>query len=664
MSGKKFWVTNRIFEIAIVVQKSFVRQIFGKKSEFMMKLQFFSWIASSLNRQFIVTITTGLGFVSVICLILFIGVYHEQLGQERSAASSAVNRLLQTSLENAMLKQDLDGLREIVQKLGQQPDIRLVMISNPEREIRFSSDPTLLGSQINWPDGTLPTRPLAQFLVNNRDEKVLRSINPVSNKPPCTTCHGPIEEHPINGVLFVDYDAEPIQEKARYNSLLFLGAGVFVLALSILILWWFVRYFILIPVQRLASASQALGEGDLTVRVSEVGQNELGQLALRFNDMAANLQKTMRVLGEKEAFLQALIDAVPDGLRVIDPDYRVIQVNRAFCQQLGLNQSGVLKQTCYASAYARSTPCPPTLITCPLHEIGQTGQPVRAITQHVCTNNSLLDVEVSAAPMEVEINGKPVKLIVESVRDLNQAIKFSHEQKLATMGELASGMAHEIYNPLTSVRLALQSTLKSLDAGESDRERISHYLKLVDGEIDKCVDVTQRLLKLGVPGSEKRQRVAVNQSISETMALLEFESQERQIQIELALDAQEYYIRARDNDIRMVVLNLAQNAFHAMPEGGKLNILTWQHNSLIYISFKDTGCGIEPKHRSRIFDPFFSLRADRKKGAGLGLSICKTLITEYGGSIEVNSQLGQGSQFTVVLPNEAAAISVNTMVNG
>ncbi len=625
----------------------------------MMKLQFVSWIASSLNRQFIVTITTGLGIVSVICLILFIGVYHEQLAQERSAASSAVNRLLQTSLENAMLKQDLDGLREIVQKLGQQPDIRLVMISNPEREIRFSSDPTLLGSQINWPDGTLPTHPLAQFLVNNRDENVLRSVNPVSNKLPCTQCHGPIEEHPINGVLFVDYDAEPIREKARYNSLLFLCAGVFVIALSILILWWFVRYFILVPVQHLATVSLALGKGDLTARVTEVGRNELGQLAIGFNDMATNLQNTMRILREKEELLQALIDAVPDGLRVIDPDYRVIQVNRAFCQQLGLNQSGVLKQTCYASAYARSTPCPPTLITCPLHEINQTGQPVRTITQHVCTNNSLLDVEVFAAPLEVEINGKPVKLIVESVRDLNKAIKFSHEQKLATMGELASGMAHEIYNPLTSVRLALQSTLKSLEAGESDRERITNYLKLVDGEIDKCVDVTQRLLKLGIPGSEKRQRVAVNQAISETMALLEFESQERQIQIELAHEIQEYYILARDNDIRMVVLNLAQNAFHAMPQGGKLSIQTWQHNSHIYISFKDTGCGIQPKHRSRIFDPFFSHRADQKKGAGLGLSICKTLITDYGGSIEVSSQLGQGSQFTVVLPNEAAAISVN-----
>ena len=77
-------------------------------------------------------------------------------------------------------------------------------------------------------------------------------------------------------------------------------------------------------------------------------------------------------------------------------------------------------------------------------------------------DGSRITVEVFAAPMEVEIGGKLIKLIVESVRDVNQTIKFSHEQKLATMGEVASGMAHEIYNPLSSVRLALQSSIKTL----------------------------------------------------------------------------------------------------------------------------------------------------------------------------------------------------------
>jgi PAS domain S-box-containing protein len=621
-----------------------------------MKLHPLSWITGSLRRQFIMLITTSLTIASLICLLLFISLYYKQLAQERSTASAAVNRLLQTSLENAMLKQDLDGLREIVQKLGQQPDVSLVMISNPEREIRFSSDPTRLGNQIEWPSGNLPTEAITQFSVNDRGENVLRSINPVHNKAPCTQCHGPIDQNPINGVLFVDYNAAPIRDKARYNSLLFVMAGILIIGLSVVILWWFVHNIILIPLQRLANASQAFGEGDLSVRVIEMGKNEIGQLAGQFNEMATNLQNNIREIQEKEAFLQALIDAVPDGLRVIDQDYQIIKVNKAFCKQINVKKNSVLKRKCYQSTHARSSPCPPTLITCPLYETAQSGQPVKSITQHRTADGSSLDVEVFAAPMVVESGGKTLNFIVESIRDLNQAIKFSHEQKLAAMGQLASGMAHEIYNPLTSVRLALQSTLRTLEGGESDPTQIIDYLKLVDGEIDKCVEVTQRLLKLAAPGSEKRQPVLIHLAITETLALLGFESRENNIEIELLLDEENYQVFARENDIRMVILNLAQNAFHAMPQGGKLTLQTWRQEGYIYICFTDTGTGIPPKYQSQIFDPFFTHRADKKQGIGLGLSISKTLLSYYNGRIEFTSEWGEGSQFTVILPENCFAL--------
>ena len=610
-----------------------------------MKFQPISWITASLNRQFSVAMITVLSVVSIICLALFMGIYNEQLAQERSAASIAVNQLLQTSLENAMLKQDLDGLREIVKKLGQQPDIKLVTIINPLQEIRFSSDPKLLGTKLN--NDLLPINTETQF-IDRQGQHILRSINPVYNKHPCTKCHGSIASNPINGVLYIDYNADPIREKAWHNAMLFIGAGIFVISLSLLMLWWFIRRFVLKPVQQLANASQTLGHGLLTARVTDMGHNELGMLARQFNEMVANLQNSIRDIGEKEIFLQALIDAVPDGLRVITQDYKVLKVNKTFCQQLGLEQNIVLSQTCYKSGYNRTKPCPLTMITCPLHEIGKTSQPVKTITEHVRGDGSRITVEVFAAPMEVEIDGKTVKLIVESVRDVNQTIKFSHEQKLATMGEVASGMAHEIYNPLSSVRLALQSTIKSLEAGKTDN--VLTYLKLVDGEIDKCIDVSQRLLKLGTPSYGRKQLVAVNQALSETMALLKFESEQHNIQVELNLELVEDRILARENDIRMVVFNLAKNAFNAMLKGGKLKVHTWQDNHQIYIELTDTGCGIKPQHLPLIFNPFFSKRADHKTGTGLGLSICKTLIENYGGRIEVISELGHGCKFIVILP--------------
>jgi len=610
-----------------------------------MKLQPIAWITGSLNRQLSIAMITVLTIASVICLILFMGIYNEQLAQERSAASVAVNLLLQTSLENAMLKQDLDGLRDIVKKLGQQPEIRLVTIINPQQEIRFSSDPSLLGTKLD--NELLPINATTQF-INQQGQHILRSINPVYNKYPCTRCHGSIASSPINGVLFIDYNADPIRDKARHNALLFIEAGIFVIGLSLLMLWWFINRLVLKPVQQLANASKTLSHGLLTARVSDIGNNELGLLAQQFNKMVTNLQNSIRDISEQEVFLQALIDAVPDGLRVIGQDYKVLKVNQAFCHQLGLSQDVVLNQTCYKSGYNRTKPCPLTMITCPLHEIGKNSQPIKTITEHVRADGSHITVEVFAAPMEVKIAGKLVKLIVESVRDVNQTIKFSHEQKLATMGEVASGMAHEIYNPLSSVRLALQSTIRTLEAGNTDN--VLAYLKLVDGEIDKCIDISQRLLKLGTPSHGKKQLVAIHQAISDTMSLLKFESEQHKIQIELKLELVEDRILGRENDIRMVVFNLAKNAFNAMLNGGKLTIHTWQDSRQIYIEFADTGCGILPQNLSLIFNPFFSKRADHKTGTGLGLSICKTLIANHGGRIEVTSECGQGCIFTVILP--------------
>ncbi|MDM8563766.1 ATP-binding protein, partial [Candidatus Marithioploca araucensis] len=161
-----------------------------------------------------------------------------------------------------------------------------------------------------------------------------------------------------------------------------------------------------------------------------------------------------------------------------------------------------------------------------------------------------------------------------------------------------------------------------------------------------------RVLKLGRAGGEKLQLVALNQAINETMALLKFESEKHQIEIEEKLELEEDRILARENDIRMVILNLAKNAFNAMPQGGKLSIHTWQDNHKIYMRFTDTGCGIHSKHLPLIFNPFFSHRTNQKSGTGLGLSICKTLIENYGGRIEVTSQLQHGCQFTVIFSDK------------
>ena len=275
------------------------------------------------------------------------------------------------------------------------------------------------------------------------------------------------------------------------------------------------------------------------------------------------------------------------------------------------------------------------------------------LTNHTHADGSHLEVEVFAAPMQAIMNQQPIDLIVESVRDLRKTITYSHAQKLAEMGQLAAGVAHEIHNPLSSVRLALQSLLKSLHSGHTDPPRIESYLKLVDGEIDKCIAVTHRLLKLSSPTGE-RQLVDLDIATQETLSLLQYESENRNITIHFESQQGLHRVLAQEHDIRMVILNLVQNAFHAMPNGGDLKVSIQRLSNQLYLNLQDTGCGISEENLKKIFDPFFSRRADGMNGTGLGLSICKNLIEQYGGQISVTSEINQGSCFTVQLPDAQA----------
>jgi len=616
------------------------------------------WIDSRLNRKFLLGNAMGIVLSSLVFLLLYLHMYEGQLADERSNAATQVNQLLETSLQNAMLKRDLDGLRRIVHKLGEQEEILNVMILNPAGEVRFSSNPSLLGRSLDRQNdpacqgchATGKPAPTA-FISNELGQSVLRSVNPVRNRPECLECHGSAVEHPINGVLFVDYAAAPIQDNARKTALLLMAAGCCVLLIVLTGGWWFMRHFVLQPVQKLHRASQSLSEGSLSGRVDIPGRDELAQLGRCFNDMAEKLESSLTAVREKEEFLQGLMDASPDGLRVIDSDFNIVLSNKAYRRQLGLSESEAVNLRCYQSSHGRQEPCTPTLVTCPLHEITERGAPVKCVHEHLRSDGSSFEVEVYAAPMQVQRGDRIDCFIVESIRDLESAVQFSHEQKLSELGRLAAGVAHEIYNPLTSIRMSLNSILNLQSPSDQHHSQTSDYLKLVEQEIDRCIDITGRLLRLSTHSGSQPQVVAVNQAVSETLSLLSWDAEQSGVVLDQQMDPSEPRVLASESDLRMAVLNLIQNAFHAMPKGGQLTLLTERRDGRVNIVITDTGAGIAPEDLPHIFQPFFSRRADGKHGTGLGLSISRANVERHGGQISVRSELGNGTTFVVSYPD-------------
>ncbi|MCL2523290.1 MAG: ATP-binding protein [Betaproteobacteria bacterium] len=613
-----------------------------------------AWWVAGLRRKIMLAMLAAAALASLLLLLVFFAMYRGQLAQERMTASMQVNLLLEAALENAMLKRDVPGLQQIVVRLGQLPGILGVRILNPAGVIRFASEPRFVDNFMGLPEG-LPAAGQAHFTADDDGREVLRAINPVFNQTPCTGCHGQLDSHPLNGVLVVDYDARTLRAQARASALgLTIGAAL-VMLLSCVVGYRALRRYVIAPVDVLAAAAERLSDGDLDARVAVRDADELARLGHAFNRMAANLAATYGELRGQQQYLRSLLDSLPDAVRVISPEYRVLAVNLAYCRLLGLDREAALAQKCYRSKHAVDEPCPPTLALCPLHALND-AQPVLKYEQRLRrADGSELVVESVASRILLAGPEGEQACVVESLRDLSTLVRYSQEQRLSEIGMLAAGIAHEIHNPLASVRLAVQSLSRAASGRELAVGEWQDGLGIVDGEIDRCIEVTRRLLLLCRHPDENLQYVDVNHAMHDAAMLLNYDALAGGVEQIEDYAEESPLVYADPGELRMMIFNMVQNAHHAMPEGGRVYLRSRVEEERVLIEIADTGIGIAPENLQRIFQPFYSQRADGMPGTGLGLSIVRSTVARYQGSIEVDSAPGSGACFRICLPLAPAA---------
>jgi signal transduction histidine kinase len=313
----------------------------------------------------------------------------------------------------------------------------------------------------------------------------------------------------------------------------------------------------------------------------------------------------------------------------------------------------VIGAKCYCSSHNRDEPCPETLINCPVVELRHSkNTSMKARHQHIPKDGGELFVEVSAARVNLIIDGKETPCVIESIRDLAEQANISHEQRLSEIGQLATGVAHEIHNPLSSIQLALKAIQADLEQSCDDRGNLE-YFDIAETEIAKCLKVTDGLMMLSEPPGDMESLIALDEIIPQVFSLLSYQAEQSNIGVDLNLP-EDLRVIASDSDMRMIAINLAQNAFHAMPGGGTLRVTGRHKEDWVELVFADTGLGIPQSNLEKIFLPFWTKRIDASEGRGLGLSICKAIIDRVQGSISVDSKVGRGTSFTILLPSADA----------
>jgi len=217
-------------------------------------------------------------------------------------------------------------------------------------------------------------------------------------------------------------------------------------------------------------------------------------------------------------------------------------------------------------------------------------------------------------------------------------------EKLAALGQLAAGIAHEIRNPLTSINILIHSLRESLPSKNSHGED----LKVIEEEIDRINEIVDQFLRFAKPASPLLEKAGITPIFEETLQLLKPQIERRKISVQKEFRSLPPITIDREQ-MKQVVLNLLLNAIQAMPEGGRLGLSSQvpEDNQWIQLSIRDSGIGIPPEDMNKLFDPFFSTK---EGGIGLGLSIAHRIIDQHHGKIEVESRLGKGTLFTIWLP--------------
>jgi signal transduction histidine kinase len=258
--------------------------------------------------------------------------------------------------------------------------------------------------------------------------------------------------------------------------------------------------------------------------------------------------------------------------------------------------------------------------------------------------------QTRSSAAEVGELAKQFNRMMDDLEEANEREKvrqaqLAHTEKMAAVGTLAAGVAHEVNNPLGGVLACIENMRSNPD----DSELQSRYLGLIRDGLERIEQTVANLLDFSRHGTMELAPTSVNHTLRHVTELVQYQLRKGGIAVRWALDPKDPYVMADHFRLEQLFLNLVLNALQAMPEGGDLTLHTRHKDGTVIAEVRDTGVGIPDDVRDRIFDPFFTTR-EVGEGTGLGLTVSDTIVTSHNGTLEMESVVGEGSVFRIMVP--------------
>lgn len=358
------------------------------------------------------------------------------------------------------------------------------------------------------------------------------------------------------------------------------------------------------------------------------------------------IHRTLRTVAEERDFLRIIFNSMREGVVVLTRSGKVTFLNRAAKHLLALRAED--------DQFARLEDCVFDLNLLDMirsaHDQGD-----RIIDREVITRHRVeRHLNVNVIPLVEGDGGSPgsVVLLLDVTARKEDDDRLRRAEHLASLTTVFAGLAHEIRNPLNSLGIHLQlaeRSLKSLALEDTsgDGARIQHHLEIVGGEVERLNQVVERFLHAVKEKPLQLRHCGISEILGSTIEMLRPEFEAENIRVEFRQESEDDALMADPEDLRLAFVNLFKNAIEAMPGGGDIVLTVRSDHDTVRIHINDTGVGIRESDLSRIFDPYFTTRAE---GTGLGLMIVNRVVKEHGGRIEVKSRLGIGTEFILTFP--------------
>ncbi|TYS90187.1 PAS domain S-box protein [Rossellomorea aquimaris] len=340
-------------------------------------------------------------------------------------------------------------------------------------------------------------------------------------------------------------------------------------------------------------------------------------------------------LKEAKELLEAYFEHAGDGIVLLDPEGSVLKVNQQFESMFGWNKDEI---TGHKITF--------------IHQEDQVGQ-FKQNLMTIKAGKRIKDYETvryrkDGTPIEIAFNMNPIlnddgNLIGISaiIRDLSEKKRnedlLKKSEQLAMIGQLAAGVAHEIRNPLTTLKGFLQLM--------KENAKDDFYLGVIQGELDRIEIITNEFLALAKPRAVQFSLTSLTTLLTSSVEFIKMECLKQGVDVRFSVEEAEIYCDS--HQMKQVILNVMKNALEAMPSGGLLSVQLEKEDGYAKISIQDNGNGIPPERMKHLGEPFYSTK---EKGTGLGLMICQKIIKEHHGSLSIQSNVTEGTTVTILLP--------------